>query len=245
MMSGFHAFYSIGGFVGAAAMTVLLSATLGPVSAAAAGVLLMVVLAAASVKHWRTEPMHQDGPLLAWPKGIVLFIGILAFVVFLAEGAMLDWSAVFLADVREVAPSTAGVGYVAFALTMTIARLLGDSVVEWLGRRRAIVVGALLGALGFIVLTVVTPWQASLVGYVLLGLGCANIVPALFSLAGNQKRMPESIAITAVTTLGYAGVLAGPALIGFAAHGIGLAGAFIGVAVLLVGVAVSTRWLKV
>ncbi len=245
MMSGFHAFYSIGGFVGAGAMTLLLSLHWGPLAAALAGVLLMVVMTLASVRSWRGDRAQHEGPLLAWPKGIVLFIGILAFVVFLAEGAMLDWSAVFLADVRQVAPSSAGLGYAAFALTMTIARLLGDGVVERLGRTRAIVAGALLAALGFVVLTVVTPWQASLLGYVLLGLGCANIVPALFTLAGNQTRMPESIAITAVTTLGYAGVLAGPALIGFAAHGIGLIGAFLGVAVLLVGVAVSTRWLKV
>lgn len=245
MMSGFHAFYSIGGFVGAAAMTALLSAHLGLVSASLAGSMTMAVIAALTLRHWRGETLQQEGPLLAWPKGIVLFLGILAFVVFLAEGAMLDWSAVFLADVRQVEPSLAGLGYVTFALTMTVARLFGDAVVERLGRIRSIVVGALLGSAGFLVLTWVTPWQASLLGYMLLGLGCANIVPALFSLAGNQKRMPEGIAITAVTTLGYAGVLAGPALIGFAAHGIGLVGAFIGVAVLLIGVAVSTRWLKV
>lgn len=245
MMSGFHAFFSIGGFIGAAAVTALLSAQIGPVIASLAGVVAIVAIAALSVLHWRSEALHQEGPLLAWPKGVVLFLGILAFVVFLAEGAMLDWSAVFLADVRELKPTLAGLGYVTFALTMTGARLLGDSVVERLGRMRSIVVGALLASVGFIVLTWVTPWQASLAGYVLLGLGCANIAPALFSLAGQQKRMPESIAITAVTTLGYSGVLAGPALIGFAAHGIGLAGAFMGVAALLVGVAVSTRWLRV
>lgn len=84
-----------------------------------------------------------------------------------------------------------------------------------------------------------------MVGYVLLGLGRANIVPALFSLAGNQTRKPEGVAITAVTTLVYSGVLAGPALIGLAAHGIGLIGAFMGVAALSVGIALSTRWLKV
>lgn len=244
MMSGFHAFYSIGGFVGAAAMTALLSARLTPLASAAAGVVAMVLLALASVAHWRSNRVMHEGPLLAWPRGVVLFIGILAFVVFLAEGAMLDWSAVFLSDVRAVGAESAGIGYVVFAFTMTAARLLGDRVVERLGRIRSIVVGALLAAAGFVALTVVVPWQLSLVGYVLLGLGCANIVPALFSLAGNQRRMPETIAITAVTTLGYAGVLAGPALIGFAAHAVGLMGAFLGVAVLLLGVAASMRWLK-
>jgi len=244
MMSGFHAFYSIGGFVGAAAMTALLSARLTPLASAAAGVVAMVLLALASVAHWRSSRVMHEGPLLAWPRGVVLFIGILAFVVFLAEGAMLDWSAVFLSDVRAVGAESAGIGYVVFAFTMTVARLLGDRVIERLGRIRSIVVGALLAAAGFVALTVVVPWQLSLVGYVLLGLGCANIVPALFSLAGNQRRMPETIAITAVTTLGYAGVLAGPALIGFAAHAVGLMGAFLGVAVLLLGVAASMRWLK-
>ncbi|WP_303635521.1 MFS transporter [Stenotrophomonas tuberculopleuritidis] len=245
MMSGFHAFFSIGGFVGAAVMTALLSAHVGPLAVCFAGSAAMALLAALATSHWRGEPLHQDGPMIAWPKGVVLFLGILAFIVFLAEGAMLDWSAVFLADVRQVTPSMAGVGYGTFALTMTVTRLFGDSVVERLGRIRSIVVGALLATVGFVVLTWVTPWQASLVGYVLLGLGCANIVPALFSLAGNQTRMPEGVAITAVTTLAYSGVLAGPALIGLAAHGIGLIGAFMGVAALLVGVALSTRWLKV
>lgn len=244
MISGFHAFFSIGGFIGAVVMTALLSAHVGPIAVCLAGSVAMALLAAASIAHWRGESPHQDGPMIAWPKGIVLFLGILAFIVFLAEGTMLDWSAVFLADVRKLAPSMAGLGYGTFALTMTATRLFGDSVVERLGRRRSIVVGALVAASGFIVLTWVTPWQASLVGYVLLGLGCANIVPALFSLAGNQTRMPEGIAITAVTTLGYSGVLAGPALIGLAAHGIGLPGAFMGVTVLLVAVALSTRWLK-
>ncbi|AWH16732.1 MFS transporter [Stenotrophomonas sp. ZAC14D2_NAIMI4_7] len=243
MMSGFHAFYSIGGFVGAAS-TLLLGAWLPLLPAVLVGCAVMVLIALPALRHWRNERVVHEGPFLAWPRGIVLFISVLAFVAFLAEGTMLDWSALLLTDVRGVAPTLAGLGYAAFALSMTVARLFGDRVVDHLGRHRAIVLGGLLGAAGVLVLTLVTPWQASLVGYVMLGLGCANVVPALFSLAGNQTRMPEGVAITAVTTLGYAGVLAGPVLIGFAAHHVGLVGAFIGVAVAFLGVAVSPRWLK-
>lgn len=243
MMSGFHAFYSIGGFVGAAS-TLLLGAWLPLLPAVLVGCAVMVLIALPALRHWRGERVAHEGPFLAWPRGIVLFISVLAFVAFLAEGTMLDWSALLLTDVRDVVPTLAGVGYAAFALSMTVARLFGDRVVDHLGRHRAIVLGGLLGAAGVLVLTLVTPWQASLVGYVMLGLGCANVVPALFSLAGNQTRMPEGVAITAVTTLGYAGVLAGPVLIGFAAHHVGLVGAFIGVAVAFLGVAVSPRWLK-
>ncbi len=243
MMSGFHAFYSIGGFVGAAS-TLLLGTWLPLLPAVLVGCAVMVLIALPALRHWRNERLAHEGPFLAWPRGIVLFISVLAFVAFLAEGTMLDWSALLLTDVRGVAPTLAGVGYAAFALSMTVARLFGDRVVDHLGRHRAIVLGGLLGAAGVLVLTLVTAWQASLVGYVMLGLGCANVVPALFSLAGNQTRMPEGVAITAVTTLGYAGVLAGPVLIGFAAHHVGLVGAFIGVAVAFLGVAVSPRWLK-
>lgn len=87
-------------------------------------------------------------------------------------------------------------------------------------------------------------WQVSLVGYGLIGVGCANIVPALFSMAGSQRSMPESIAIPAVTTLGYAGVLAGPALIGFVSHSAGLITALIGVAIALLAVAAAAPLLS-
>ncbi|MDW7601871.1 MFS transporter, partial [Stenotrophomonas maltophilia] len=190
MMSGFHAFFSIGGFLGAATMTVLLSAQLPPLASVLIGVGAMLLVMLLSAAYWHSERMPHDTPMLALPHGIVLLIGVLAFVAFLGEGAMLDWSAVFLSDVRRVDASLAGVGYVTFTLTMTVARLFGDALVARVGRQRAIVFGALLAAAGVLVLTLVTPWQASLLGYVLVGLGCANIAPALFSLAGHQTRMP-------------------------------------------------------
>ncbi|KAG0951123.1 hypothetical protein G6F31_013703 [Rhizopus arrhizus] len=245
MMSGFHAFYSIGGFVGAGCMTGLLILGTPLWLAALVSVATLLLVAALAAPHWRPQRILHEGPLLALPHGVVLFIGVLAFVVFLAEGSMLDWSAVFLSDVRRVDASLAGIGYVTFTLTMTVARLFGDALVARVGRQRAIVFGALLAASGVLVLTLVTPWQASLLGYVLVGLGCANIAPALFSLAGHQTRMPGALAITAVSTLGFAGILAGPALIGFAANHFGLIAAFIGVATALLLVALSTRWLRV
>jgi hypothetical protein len=166
-----------------------------------------------------------------------LFIGVLGFVVFLAEGAVMDWSAVFLVEARAMAPSRAGAGFVVFTLVMTITRLWGDGLVQRLGRQRAIALGAALAGAGFALAVLVPAWWAGLLGY-------ANIVPALFSLTGQQKVMPESVAIPAVTTLGYAGVLAGPALIGFVANGSSLGIAFVCVAIALAGVALSTRWLR-
>ncbi|CAM0123364.1 Uncharacterized MFS-type transporter YPO1221/y2967/YP_0917 [Stenotrophomonas maltophilia] len=241
MMSGFHAFYSIGGFVGAGCMTGLLILGTPLWLAALASVAALLLVAVLSAPHWRPQRILHEGPLLALPHGVVLFIGVLAFVVFLAEGSMLDWSAVFLAEVRQVPRDQAGAGFALFTLAMTAMRLFGDGIVERLGRTRTLVFGGITSAAGFTLATLVPSFPVALAGYVLVGLGCANIVPALFSMAGQQRVMPESIAITAVTTLGYAGILAGPAAIGAVAHATSLGFAFLCVAVLLLGVAASAR----
>lgn len=244
MMSGFHAFYSIGGFAGALLMTVLLSSGMTPALSSMSGVLAIVLMTAIAAPHWRTERAAHEGPLLAWPRGSALFIGLLAFVVFLAEGTILDWSAVFLTQVRNVDATKAGAGYVIFALTMTAMRLCGDALVQRLGRTRAIMLGGVCACVGFSVAVLTPWWELSLLGYALIGLGCANIAPALFSMAGQQRAMPEGMAITAMTTLGYAGVLAGPALVGFAAHAWGLTAALMAVAAAMLAVAASTTWLR-
>lgn len=241
MMSGFHAFYSIGGFVGAGCMTGLLLLGTPLWMAALLSVAAMLVVAVMSAPHWRPQRIAHEGPMLAIPHGVVLFISVLAFIVFLAEGSMLDWSAVFLADVRQVPRDQAGAGFAVFTLAMTAMRLFGDGIVERLGRTPTIVIGGITAATGFALATLVPSFAVALVGYVMVGLGCANIVPALFSMAGQQRAMPESIAITAVTTLGYAGILAGPAAIGGLAHLTTLGIAFLCVAALLLGVAASAR----
>lgn len=244
MMSGFHAFYSIGGFAGASLMTALLSGGLGLWVATGLSTFVIVLIAAFSGRYWRADRAAPGGAALAWPHGAVILIGSFAFVLFLAEGAVLDWSAVFLTEVRGVAHSEAGSGFVAFSLTMTITRLLGDRLVQRLGRFRIIVIGATCAAAGFLLATRVPHWQTTLLGFALVGVGCANIVPALFSMAGQQRVMPEGLAVAAITTLGYAGILAGPALIGFVAHATSLIIAFTCVAMAVLGVAIAARWLK-
>lgn len=238
MMSGFHAFYSIGSLVGATFMTLLLSARLSTIIATCLAVVIAGMLALAAQRAWRTDRAAQDTPLFALPRGIVIAIGVLCFIIFLAEGAMLDWSAVFLHDVRQVELAHAGWGFVAFNLAMTATRLVGDKAVKSMGPSRAVLAGAFVAAGGLTLATLATSLPIMLVGYALVGIGCANIVPVMFTLAGRQTRMPESIAIPAVTTLAYTGVLAGPALIGFVAHASSLPLAFLFVAgaLLVVGV---------
>lgn len=226
LMSGFHAFYSIGGLVGGAGVSLLLSLGVSALAVTAMAATVAGATALASVGAWRRERAAQGGPAFVLPHGRVILIGTVCFVTFLAEGSMLDWSAVFLHEVRAVDAAHAGWGFVAFNLAMMATRLVGDRVIRRLGRATAVLAGGAIGAAGLTVATVVPHLDAALAGYALLGIGCANIVPAMFSLAGQQTRMPESLAIPAITTMGYAGVLIGPAAIGYVAQAASLSLAF-------------------
>ncbi len=241
MMSGFHGLFSLGGIAGAGGMAALLSAGASPLAAVLCVSLGIAAALAVSAAHLLPYGARSEGPAFALPRGIVLLIGALAFVLFLAEGAVLDWSAVFLTSVRGVAASYAGLGYAAFAATMTAGRLAGDRIVDRLGPRRVVLAGSLCAAAGFVFATAVPSWEAALGGYALVGVGCANIVPVLFSAVGRQNVMPETVAVPAITTLGYAGILAGPAGIGFIAHLTSLPTAFLILAAMLVAVALGSR----
>jgi predicted MFS family arabinose efflux permease len=244
MMSGFHALYSLGGFAGAAAVSgcIALNAPLLGVSLAVAA--LMALATTASTPGLLARKSQDAAPRFALPRGPVLLIGVFCFVVFLTEGSALDWSAVFLRTVRQVPAAGAGLGYAAFAVTMTGGRLVGDRVVAALGLRRVVIAGALIAAAGLVFATEAPGWISTVIGYALVGVGCANIVPALYTAIGRQTAMPESQAVAAVSVLGYAGILAGPAGIGFVAAATSLSIALLAVAALLAAVAAGATRLR-
>ncbi len=237
MMSGFHGLYSLGSLAGALAAGTLLTLGLGEPGMALAATGAITGLCVLAWPGMLARAATAGGPAFAIPKGAVLLIGLLCCIVFLTEGSVLDWSAVFLVQDRGIAPARATLGYAAFSVTMTVGRLAGDGIVARLGRTRVLVLGAVVAASGLALATLVPDWTAALAGYALVGVGCANIVPVLFTAAGRQTAMPASVAVPAVTTFGYAGVLAGPAVIGFIAQATSLPAAFLVVAALLLGVA--------
>lgn len=242
MMSGFHGFFSLGGILGAGAVSLLLGAGLTPLQAVGVIMLLMVLLLLCSLPTLMTERLHQpDQPWLVIPRGWVAFLGCLCFILFLAEGAVLDWSALLLLQSPGMSVAHAGLGYAIFSIAMTIGRLTGDKVIQRFGRYPVMLTGALAAAAGM-TLAVLLPWpQAALLAFLLVGFGLANTVPMLFNAAGNQQYMPANLAISAMTTLGYAGILSGPALIGFISQWLSLSGAFLLIALLLLAVAASAR----
>ena len=241
MMSGFHGLYSLGGIVGAGSMTVLFAAGSPPLAATFCIVVGLLVLLAVGARNALPYGSRTQGPILAIPHGVVLLFGMLCFILYGAEGAVLDWSAVFLTSIRAMKASYAGLGYAAFAIAMTVGRLIGDRWVERYGGSNVIATGGLCAAAGFTLVALVPSWEVGVFGYTLVGLGCSNVVPILFSSVGRQNAMPESVAVPAIATLGFGGMLVGPAVIGLVAHMSSLPSAFLLVALLLLGVAASSR----
>lgn len=242
MMSGFHALYSVGGFTGAGGASLLLLWGLTPVgsSLVVAGIALLLLLCWG--RHMLRDASPKQSALFALPRGPVLLLGVLCFIMFLAEGAILDWSAVFLSD-RGMALSDAGIGYSLFAIAMTMGRLTGDKMVRLAGGPAILTIGSLSAAAGF-ALAVFAPSPAiGLAGFILIGLGASNLVPVLFTEAGNQTAVPAHLAIASISLLGYSGSLAGPALIGFLAHATSLNTAFAMLGFLTLAPAVATSFL--
>ena len=240
LMSGFHGMYSVGGLVGALAMAGLLAtgaSLIACVSIVAVALLAIVVTQGRALIATHTTPGAGQRSMFTLPSPGVLLLGALALIVFLAEGAVLDWSAVLLRDERGFAIAHTGLGYAAFSVAMVTGRLLGDGVTARLGPVRIARYGGALAAAGFVLATVVPSDAAALAGFALVGLGASNIVPVVFSAAGRIPGTPPSVALATVTTFGYAGVLAGPAAIGFVAHATDLSIALAGIALLLAIVA--------
>ncbi|ASK29294.1 MFS transporter [Chryseobacterium sp. T16E-39] len=256
IMSSLHGLFSVGGLFGSLGLGFLMKLGLNPIYAAVSISLLLVFLLVIQFRFlfdYETErksiitfshvdPVNKNTSRFQWLDSRVMVLGIMCFIVFLSEGAMLDWSAVFLRDDKGVEYEFSGIGYAAFSVAMAVMRLSGDSLISKLNSRIVVIGGSIIASIGVIILTF-SPWiPLSLIGFILLGVGAANIVPVFFSEGGRISGISSTVAIPAITTIGYAGSLAGPALLGFIAHHFSLTVAFEIIALLFIVVAIIYKF---
>ena len=220
IMSGMHAFWSVGGFVGSGIFSLWLTLGLNHLQSTMIAALIIAALIVIFGRHLLGYAAEsEDSKLLALPRGIVIFIGLITFIAFLTEGAMMDWGGLFLMEEHNVDMSLAATGFMVFSAAMLLIRLTGDTIVTKLGDKAVAVGGSILALMGCLLR--IFGFNAILLytGFFLIGIGSANIVPIFFSLMGKQQDMPVNTAVPAVSTMGYLGILMGPAAIGFiAAH---------------------------
>ena len=226
-----HGLFSLGGMAGAGIGAGAAALGVSPaVHFAAVGVGAAGLVVAQGTRHVgaRVPVATEDGgPLVSLPTGPIAGLAGLAFCALVVEGAVADWSAVFLADVLGAGPARAALGFAAFSAAMAGARFASDPLTVRLGGpgvgdRRLVRGGAALGALGLAVAVAASGTAVSVVGFGILGLGIAGVVPALFRAAARAPGMGPGAGIAAVTGTGYVGFLAGPPVIGLLADAVGL-----------------------
>uniref|UniRef100_A0AAU2VD10 MFS transporter n=1 Tax=Streptomyces sp. NBC_00003 TaxID=2903608 RepID=A0AAU2VD10_9ACTN len=246
IMSSLHGMWSVGALIGSAAGT--LAAHLGADArlhhTVAAAVLTLLGLAACQgVLDLRSAPDEAPPPRFALPPKSALVIGMVGFCAVFAEGASLDWSAVYLRDVLDASAGTAAACTTAFTLTMAAARLAGDKGVDRFGAVRTVRGGGVLATLGGLLVVIAPGPAVAMAGFGLMGLGVAVVVPLAFAAAGRSGPNPSQ-AIAGVATITYTSGLVAPSAIGGIADLTSLVVSFGLVTVLALGLVAGARVLR-
>ncbi|MGI5442091.1 MFS transporter [Streptomyces shenzhenensis] len=246
IISGLHGMWSTGALTGSAAGT--LAAHLGSdarlhFALAAAVLTLLGVVAAGRVLDLQPAADEEPPPQFALPPRSALLIGAVGFCAVFAEGASLDWSAVFLRDRLDSSAGLAAASTTGFMLTMAVARIAGDAVVNRYGAVRTVRAGGVLAAAGGLLIVVAGHPAVAMTGFALMGLGIAVVVPLCFAAAGHSGPRPSQ-AIAGVATITYTSGLIAPSLIGGVAQATSLTVSFCLVTVLACGLAVFAGVLR-
>jgi MFS family permease len=242
IMASLHGLFSLGAMAGAAFGGVVAGAGISPAThfAGAAIIFGAIGMMASRALPPAAEAITTTPRALAFNRRIVA-LGLIAFCILVGEGAMADWSAIYLRSVVGTGVGEAAAGFSVFSAMMALGRLTGDSLCLRLGPVWMVRAGALTGAAGCaLALASPTRW-ASLTGFALVGAGYATVIPITYSAAGRIAGLPRGSAIAAVTMMGYLGFLVGPATIGWTAGQAGLRPALAIVPALALAAALLSR----
>ena len=251
LMSGFHGMASLGGLAGVLTITALLALSISSVMSAFAVSLLLVIIVFLSVPYsikaventsLEASSKVKKSIRQRLPQPLIILIGIACFIIFMVEGAAMDWSGIYLTQQYGVNTAFAGLAYTFFAIAMTTGRFTGHYLIRYFGEKKLLTYSAICATLGLALVSIVPYWWLVLVGYTLVGTGCSNIVPIMFSRAGRQTVMPSAVALSCVSTMAYTGILFGPAFIGMVSELIGLSTVFMALSGLLLLIVALNRF---
>lgn len=219
IMSGLHAFWSVGGLAGSgiaaggAAWGVSLAGTLE-----IASLVVAILIGGAAAVLWRSsrpETKAERAATRGVSVGALAALGVMAALCFSLEGALADWAGLFLRDVHGVSAAVASATFSGVAFAMVVARFAGDLTRHRIGPVGLVRVGSVVAAVTMAMTLLVPSTPLAVLGFAVVGFGLANVIPVLFSAAGSRG---GAAGIATVASVGYAGLLAGPPIIGFAAQ---------------------------
>lgn len=216
MMSTCHGMYSLGGGVSAGLAVFFFS-----IHIPSGWQIVIVASAIITVIRFNTKHLilHQDiihtKAGLKLPSLTILGISFICMVIFMAEGCIADWSAIYLKESLHSSKEFISLGYTGFSAAMTIGRFNGDNLITRIGSKKIVIGGCSLAAAGFLVVVLAPSVLVAIAGYILVGFGCCCIVPVLFSASANIPGVSTVEGFAMVTTGGLIGFLTGPSIIGF------------------------------
>lgn len=220
IMSSCHGMWSLGGMVGAGLGSIFIGFSISPQDHLSVTSILMII-AIFSTKSVLLKVVDKKSPsqkVFALPDYEILGLAFIGFCILAAEGALADWSTLYMSDSLNASPFIVGFAYANFALFMTIGRFMGDGIIPFLGARTTVLIGALGSGFALSIALIFGNPILSIIMFGIVGLGYSCVVPVLFSSAGNSKTLSSGAGIAAVSTIGYFGFLGGPPSIGFVAE---------------------------
>jgi MFS family permease len=250
VMSGFHGWWSVGGLVGSGIAALVARADSmkgGDARVHFTTVSLTLIVVALLASRWllphRQEETTDAPPAFALPTKELLPIGLVGLCAVFAEGAGLEWSAVFVRDVLDHPASTAAATVAVFSVSMAAARFAGDAVVRRLGPVTAVRIAALLATIGALAVVLSKHIAVVVGGFALVGIGLAVVVPLAFAAAGRVGDNPGR-SLAAVAGIAYGSGLVAPGIIGGIAHLSSLTVSFVLVVVLTILMGIGARTLR-
>jgi predicted MFS family arabinose efflux permease len=222
IMSSFHAVFSGGMALGATCGVVMSHYSISLLNhylfISAFSLVLIFLAAPHFVQTEKKQASATKQPLFLLPTKAILPLGIIAFCCMTGEGSMIEWSALFMKQIRQQTDSFSGIALTSFNAAMLFGRTIGDNLNRLLGQERLLWLDSIAAIAGLtMVVTIPSAW-VSLLGFFIVGLGLSTIVPIVYSAAGNTEGVSPSVGIAMATSVGYAGFFVGPPVIGYLAE---------------------------
>lgn len=225
LMSSFHAAFSVGTLAGAliAAFFAKIEATLSQHFMVIGGMAFTAAIwAGQNLVKDDIQPEEKSSAKFQLPNRALAGLGLIAFCCMLGEGAMADWTTIYMHKTLGFDTATAPLGYAAVTAAMTLGRIFGDKIIQYFGNQKVLIASSILAFSGLLMVLLTNSIVFSIIGFFVVGLGISIVVPIAYSVGGNAKGLPSGVGLAMITTIGYAGFVIGPPTIGFLADAFSL-----------------------
>ena len=246
LMATFHGLWSLAGFAGAAIGTLMIANDITPFHHYIFISLTILIVSGISSNYLVThdDPSGEKRPLFAMPDKSLLSLGIIAFCSMMVEGAMFDWSGIYFAKVVNTSSELTGLGYTTFMIAMAGMRFIADGLSGRFGLKKLIQSSGALATAGLLMAVIQPELVPALIGFFLIGMGVSSVVPMVYSAAGKSRVLSPGTALTAVSSLGFMGLLIGPPIIGFIAEATSLRISFLAISLMSIAVVLLASFLQ-